>query len=87
MCGWLHSAGTAVAPAICAGIAYWRLTVIQPQEEANARLACAYTALLLHRAGLLPHGLPAFEAGLAADLDRYYAALLAAPPTAEGAAP
>jgi hypothetical protein len=75
--GWLHAARSAVAPAIRAGVAYLRLMQILPQEEANARTACAYLALLLHGAGLLPHDLPGVEAAFAADLDRYYAALLA----------
>lgn len=78
--GWLHAARSAVAPAIRAGVAYARLLAIQPQETANARTACAYTALLLHRADLLPHGLPGLEAAFVADPDRYYAALLAVGP-------
>jgi Fic family protein len=83
--GWLHSARHAVAPAIRAGIACARLWQIQPQQEANARTACAYTALLLHRADLLPGGLPGIEAAFAADPDRFYAALLTALPPAPDA--
>ncbi|MGI8589232.1 MAG: Fic family protein [Chloroflexia bacterium] len=77
--GWLQSARSAVAPVIRAGIAYRRLMQIWPQQEANAATSCAYCALLLHRADLLPHGLPAFEAGFVADADRYYAALFSGP--------
>ncbi|MDQ2810043.1 MAG: Fic family protein, partial [Chloroflexota bacterium] len=83
--GWLHAARSAVAPAIRAGVAYVRLLAIQPQETANARTACAYTALLLHRADLLPHGLPSLEAAFAADPDRYYAALLSVGPVDDAA--
>ncbi len=83
---WLHAARSAVAPAIRAGVAYARLLGIQPQETANVRTACAYTALLLHRADLLPHGLPGFEDAFVADPDRYYAALAAAG-TADESAP
>ena len=75
--GWLGATRHAVAPAIRAAIACRRLLEIQPQEEANGRTACAYAALLLHRAGLLPHELPAIQAALAQDLDAFYAALLA----------
>lgn len=83
--GWLHAARSAVAPAIRAGVAYARLLAIQPQETANARTACAYTALLLHRAALLPHGLPGLEAAFVADPDRYHAALLAVGPLDDAA--